>query len=115
MNLDIKHEENITLITVLDSRLDASIAPEFKSEVIKTIQQGEKNIILDISSIKFMDSSSLGAMVAILKTIENNGEFIITGASGVVLELFKLTRMDRVFTLANNIQTAKIEITGNAN
>lgn len=111
MQLSIEHEESVTIVTVIEKRLDASIAPEFKQQMEEVIhkggQQGKKQIILDISAIQFMDSSSLGAMVAVLKTMGNQGKLIIIGATGVVLELFKLTRMDRVFNLSSDINEAK--------
>jgi len=73
------------------------------------VQEGTQIMILDISSISFMDSSSLGSMVALLKSLGNSGKLVVCGASGVVLELFKLTRMDRIFNLAENLQEAKNE------
>lgn len=109
MQLTIKEEEDITIVAVSETRLDASIAPEFKTQMEEVIQQGNQNIILEISTISFMDSSSLGAMVGVLKAMGNNGKLVVSGASGVVLELFRLTRMDRVFTLATDINEAKKE------
>ena len=109
MKLSIEQEESLTIVTILETRLDASIAPEFKKQMEEIIQQGQRQIILDISSISFMDSSSLGAMVGILKAMGNQGKLVINGASGVVLELFRLTRMDRVFNLSTDMNTAKQE------
>ena len=71
------------------------------------ISSGNNQLILDISRLSFMDSSSLGAMVSVLKQIGGTGKMVIFGASGAVLELFKLTRMDRIFTLTNDLETAK--------
>ena len=110
MQLSIKKDDNLAIVTVLETRLDASIAPEFKNQMKDIILAGQQNIILDISSISFMDSSSLGAMVVVLKTVGNQRKLIISGASGVVLELFKLTRMDRVFNLATDISNAKRQL-----
>ncbi len=107
MQLSIIENENITIVTVKESRLDASIAPEFKKQMEEIINNDKDKIIMDITEISFMDSSSLGALVGVLKTMGNNGKLIICGASGVVLELFKLTRMDRIFTLADNMADAK--------
>lgn len=112
MKLSVTHEENLVLVTVLDSRLDASLSPEFRKKIEELIDQENKHILLDISAIKFMDSSTLGAMVGILKAMKDNKKLIIIGASGVVLELFTLTRMDRVFTLAEDLNEAKSKIIG---
>jgi anti-sigma B factor antagonist len=71
------------------------------------IADGHTQIILDISTLTFMDSSSLGAMVAVLKAVGVQGKLVVSGATGIVRELFKLTRMDQVFTLATTIEDAK--------
>ncbi|WP_299872512.1 STAS domain-containing protein [uncultured Cocleimonas sp.] len=107
MQLSITENENITVVTVNESRLDASIAPEFKKQMEEIINNDKDKIILDITEIGFMDSSSLGALVGVLKAMGNNGKLIVCGASGVVLELFKLTRMDRIFTLSEDMASAK--------
>lgn len=114
MNLTINKDEESTLVGINESRLDASIAPEFKKQMEEIIEQGNNKIILDISEITFMDSSSLGALVAVLKSMGSDGMLIISGASGVVLELFKLTRMDRIFTLVEDIDAAKEKFLANA-
>lgn len=109
MQLTFTENENITIVTVKEARLDASIAPEFKKQMEEIINNDKDKIILDIAEIVFMDSSSLGALVGVLKAMGNNGKLVVCGASGVVLELFKLTRMDRIFILKENIESAKKE------
>jgi anti-sigma B factor antagonist len=42
----------------------------------------------------------LGAVVSVLKMITGKRELVLCGVKGMVLELFKLTRMDRVFMIA---------------
>ena len=58
MKLSVKEEQDLTIVTINESRLDASIAPEFKSQMEEIIQQGQHQIILDITEISFMDSST---------------------------------------------------------
>ena len=53
-----------------------------------------------------MDSSSLGAMVSILKMVDVRGDFVVAGARGIVADLFKLTRMDRVFRMTDDADSA---------
>lgn len=107
MILNINKKEEVTIVSVDESRLDALIAPEFKQKMEEIISEGNTQIILDISTLSFMDSSSLGAMVAVLKLTGKQGKMVISGASGAVMELFKLTRMDRIFTLVDSIQEAE--------
>ena len=106
MNLTIKKENQVTVVTINKTRLDALVAPEFKQKMAQLIDEGNNQIILDISALTFVDSSSLGAMVAVLKLTGSHGKMVISGATGSVIELFKLTRMDRVFTLVENQEEA---------
>lgn len=106
MQLTIE-KNDFLLITVQDNRLDASVAPQFKEQVQTFIDEGESKIVLDFSKLKFMDSSSLGMLVGLLKNIGTQGSLIIMGAQGVVTDLFKLTRMDTIFTMVETLEDAK--------
>lgn len=88
-------------------KLDAQSAPELRSYIVNIINNGSENIIIDLSNISFMDSSALGAIVSIMKVLGGNGKLILVGVHGIVLDLFKLTRMDNVLNLYNDIESAK--------
>lgn len=107
MNITTQVHASHTLISVNETRIDASIAPEFKSEMDAIIAECTTPIIVDISQISFMDSSSLGALVGIYKAVKQQDAFILAGASGVVEELFKLTRMDSVFHMEKTVEDAE--------
>lgn len=107
MKLTINKEEELTIVSIDESRLDALIAPEFKQKMEQLINDNNDQIILDISALSFMDSSSLGAIVAVLKLTGKQGKMVISGATGTVMELFKLTRMDSVFTLVESVEDAR--------
>lgn len=107
MNISSTRDNDLSLIVLNESRLDASVAPEFRKQMEQLIDDGHTQVILDISQLKFMDSSSLGALVGVLKYLGNDGKMVLAGASGIVFDLFKLTRMDKIFTLVNDIETAK--------
>lgn len=107
MDLSNSQEGDVSIIVLNESRLDAATAPEFKKQMEQLIDGGNKKVILDINELGFMDSSSLGALVGVLKYIGSEGKMVVAGASGIVLDLFKLTRMDKIFTLAEDVEAAK--------
>ncbi len=106
MKISTRTEGAFTVTTIEEARMDAAIAPELKNYISQLLTDGVTRIILDISSVQFMDSSSLGALVSLLKMVGNRGDLIIAGASGIVADLFKLTRMDRVFRMAPSVEAA---------
>ncbi len=97
MRLEIKKSGKVTVLRSLENRMDAKVAADFKAEVRRIVDEGDRWIVFDVSEITFVDSSGLGAIVSSLKMLGNEGDLVIAGACETVLSLFKLTRMDRVF------------------
>jgi len=106
MKLSTHVQGDFTIATIGETRMDAAIAPELKHQVSQLFTDGATRIVLDLSQVQFMDSSSLGALVSLLKMVGNRGDLIVVGAKGIVADLFKLTRMDRVFRMADSVETA---------
>ena len=90
--------------TVLEvaGELDLHTSPELGDQLTGLIAAGDTRLAVDLSDTSFMDSSSLGVLVANLKRVrEHGGDVAITGASGSPLKVLTLTGMDRVFTMAD--------------
>jgi anti-sigma B factor antagonist len=90
---------NALVIKLIGDRLDAAAAPDFKETVTSRIDAGESTILLDLSSVNFIDSSGLGAMVAVLKRMSPSGKLVLCGLHDAAFSMFRLTRMDRVFPI----------------
>ncbi|AHG18841.1 hypothetical protein Z042_03875 [Chania multitudinisentens RB-25] len=102
MNFDVQSENGIEIIVPLVRRLDASVAVVFKEEILSFIQQGKHYILLDFNQVDFIDSSCLGALVSLLKTLNGRGELAMCSLNSNIQHMFKLTRMDRIFTIGDD-------------
>lgn len=102
MNFDIQSEDGVDIIVPLVRRLDASVAVVFKQEILSFIEQGKHGILLDFSHVDFIDSSCLGALVSILKALNGRGELALCSLNSNIQNMFKLTRMDRIFTIGQD-------------
>ena len=94
------------VVSLKEKRLDAVIAGSFREAVVARIDQGERNIVLDMSQVSFMDSSGLGALVYVLKYLGHTGRLHICGVTPGVMAVLKLTRMDRVLKTFDSRQAA---------
>ena len=56
-------------------------------------------MLLDLSAVTFMDSSGLGAILAIRRALPPGHRIELTGLTPNVERVFRLTRMDMVFTI----------------
>lgn len=80
-------------------RLDAGIAISFKDAFRAALTPGAHEVVLDLSAVEFLDSSGLGALVAVMKLVSPGRGFALTGLTQPVRKVFTLTRMDSVFTI----------------
>ncbi|WP_298440220.1 STAS domain-containing protein [uncultured Ferrimonas sp.] len=105
MELVTSRVDDRVVVRLQEKRLDAASAPKFKSAIESELTKDEKRIVLDLSEVTFMDSSGLGAVVAVLKQL-NGGEIRVVGLQKAVKELFRLTRMDRIFQCHETVDSA---------
>jgi anti-sigma B factor antagonist len=99
-------EGGCLVVSLKEKRLDAVIAASFRESMVARIDQGQRNIVLDMSQVSFMDSSGLGAVVYVLKHLGHSGRLHICGVTPGVMAVLKLTRMDRVLKTFDSRQAA---------
>lgn len=106
MEIDVSHHGQKTVVKLSDARLDAAMAVRFKDVLKSLVDDGVDHMIFDMSAIKFMDSSGLGVVVAQMKYMGAGRKFEIAGLNPAVEKVFRLTRMDTVFTIYDSAQDA---------
>lgn len=106
MAFETREEGSFTVILVDESRLDASIAESFKVYLFDQIESGKDKLVVDLSPVRFMDSSGLGALVAGFKKTRGSGSFTLASAQPAVKDLFDLTSMDKLFKLHDSVADA---------
>ncbi|QFT12591.1 STAS domain-containing protein [Vibrio sp. THAF190c] len=105
MRYEISQQGNSTVLQVNEERFDAKLAPQFR-EVLETLTPDlSPNVVLDISNVKFMDSSGLGAVMGVYKMLRDK-KIAVANAQKPVQDLFKLTRMDRLIKTYTSVDEA---------
>jgi len=93
-------------VNVDAERIDAAGAIQFKDRFREVVQDSDGRIVLDLSSVEFLDSSGLGAVVAAMKLLGADRRLELVGLTPTVEKVFRLTRMDSVFTIHPDLETA---------
>lgn len=112
MSLTSTVQGETQVITVNADRIDAAMAVRFKEEMRAETESGPARVILDLTSVQFIDSSGLGAIVASMKQMGNDRRLDLAGLTPVVEKVFRLTRMDSVFTLYPTLGDATAKSAG---
>ena len=99
MNLATIQQREIIVIRVMDDRIDAASAIQFKERMREITSTPSERVVLDMSNVGFLDSSGLGAVVAAMKALGPDRPLELAGLTPTVQKVFRLTRMDSVFKI----------------
>ena len=97
--LIVNETETQLIVVVEEARIDAVIATRFKDRLREIVLRGRKPVRLDMRRVDFMDSSGLGAMIAVRKALPESLPLVLEGLTPNVERVFRLTRMDSVFDI----------------
>ena len=96
MELSEERRGGITVLRPHVRRLDAAVAGAFKDRALGAVARSGGHVVIDLSEVEFVDSSGLGAVVAVLKRLGPDGRLGLVGVRDTVATVLKLTRLDRV-------------------
>jgi len=98
-------QEKYTVFTLMEDNLNSLVAPKVKSEFVILSNEGVKNLILDLSNVKFVDSSGLSAILTANRLWKSLGSFILTGIEHPsVKKLIEISRLDSVLSIIPTVQ-----------
>jgi anti-sigma B factor antagonist len=107
MKYTIDKQEKYTLLQLNETKLDATLSPKLKTEFVTLNAEGNKNIIADLSQVKYMDSSGLSALLIGNRLCQDaTGTFILAGVTDHVMKLIKISQLDTVLDLVPTVEEA---------
>ncbi|MEB3294706.1 MAG: STAS domain-containing protein [Synechococcales bacterium] len=90
----------------LTGLLDAFSEATFRKVLVKCVEDGPKNIVLDLSKIDFVDSSGLGALVQIAKKAQTESGTLQIVTNPRVTQTVKLVRLEQFLSLQASVESA---------
>jgi len=114
MKYRIDKQERYAILSLDEENLNSTIAPGLKSDLIFLNQEGVSNLILDLSNVKFVDSSGLSAILTGHRLWKDTGSFILAGPlHPMVVKLIEISRLETILkmvpTVAESIDYVKME------
>ncbi len=107
MKYSIDKTEQYSILKLLEEKLDSPLSPALKSEFVTLNAEGIKNIIIDLSEVKYVDSSGLSALLVGNRIYnEAGGIFILASLNDHVLKLIKISQLNNVLNLLPTVEEA---------
>ena len=97
---------NVAVALIPVDELDASNAGELKREIAPVLEANTR-LVIDLSRLRFVDSSGLGAMLSCLRHLSaKGGDLKLCGMSKQVRATFELVRMHKIFDIFSTREEA---------
>ena len=105
MKFVIDKQEKYLLLQLNEDNLNSLIAPDLKSEFVFLCNEGVKNLILDLSEVKYVDSSGLSAILTANRLWSEQGAFVLTGVKHPsVVKLIEISRLESIFKIIPTVE-----------
>jgi anti-sigma B factor antagonist len=99
MNFNRTDNADLTVLRISGS-LDALSTPELRPMIETLVAEKRGAITVDLSELRIIDSSGVGAIVSLYKRMRAVGSKVeVTGLKDQPLAIFRLLRLDRIFTV----------------
>jgi len=95
-----------TSVISIDGELDLSTAPRLKWMLIETLQAGHSRLVVDLSLATFMDSTALGVLVGVKRSLDAGARLAIVCTRPEVLKIFELSGLDGAFAIFPTLDEA---------
>ena len=88
-------------------RMDAESTPVFEAQCEACIAEGFTSLVLDLGGLTYASSMGLGAIVRVAKQVRDRGGTVhICCLTGLVRQLFEITRLNHVFPTYDSVESA---------
>lgn len=99
----VERENDKATVRPAGESIVAASIPELRLTMKGIVEQGVRDLVIDLTDIKMVDSSGIGLLIAAHNSLRKvGGQIAVIHASGEILELFRTMRMHQHFSVSGN-------------
>jgi len=105
MKFTLDKTDRYTILKLDEENLNSILAPDLKSEFVFFRNEGVRNLILDLTDVKYVDSSGLSAILTANRLWKDYGCFVLTGANHpAVKKLIEISRLESILNIVPTVE-----------
>ena len=98
---------NAVVIELKGNVMGGDDTKEFNELLHKLLDEGKKNVIVDLSEVKFMNSSGLGMLIGGLTTMKKSeGQLKLSRTTDKIQSLLVITKLITIFESYETVEEA---------
>jgi anti-anti-sigma factor len=101
--IQVTREENKAVIRPVGDSIVAASIPELRSKMREMVEEGVRDMVIDLTDVQIVDSSGIGLLIAAYNSLRKvGGRLAVINASADILELFQTMRMHQHFSVSGS-------------
>ena len=97
LETSLRHRDNVPVLDV-SGEIDIYTTPQFKEAVSAAIEENQPSIIINMSDVKYMDSSGFGTLLSATKRLRPmNGTLYLAACNDAITRMLQITRLNTIF------------------
>jgi len=106
LEIESKQEGPATILT-LSGHIATPESQVLSEALERLVADRAQKIVVDLYGVELITSDGLGALIRARKAVsEVGGTLVLSGIHGNILDVFKMTRLDKIFSLYPSVDTA---------
>lgn len=98
-------------IVAPSGEIDIYTAPRLRGALVQVLEDGVRDLVVDLSAVEFIDSTALGVLIGGVRRVNDvGGRMAIVVATRPVARALSVTGLDRVFAVHESLDAALAEL-----
>ncbi len=103
MEYTTRREKKVSIVE-LSGEVDVSCAPQLKELLQELMDEGELQLLIDLTQVSFMDSTALGIFInAFKRTKQAGGNIKFANPQAALRQVFSLTQTDKFLSIFDTV------------
>src|SRR5436190_12569874 len=106
LDYEVQRIQDLPVLCV-SGEIDIYTAPLFKQAVVNLVAEGNKDVVIDLSGVTFMDSSGFGTLLGATRRLRPTGGGLhLAGPNSTIQRMLRLTRLDSIMRIYETTEEA---------
>ena len=106
MQINMEDKGGISIFR-MSGDIDINTSPDVKKSFDKAVKEKKEKVVINLKQVGYVDSSGLATLVEILKNLRSyGGKLKLASLSDKVRGLFEITKLDKLFDIAEDEDAA---------
>ena len=107
--LEVEDHGDIAVVNFIDKKiLDEQNIQMIGEDLFRLVEElNRRKILLNFSNVEFLSSAALGKLISLNRKVQEvRGKLMLCGISKEIMEVFVITKLDKLFTIHPTEQEA---------